>query len=180
MAWMLPLAAAGVSAMSAHYGSKHQNQMNAAEAQKQRDFQERMSNTAYQRGMADMKAAGLNPILAYSQGGASSPMGAKAQMENEITGPINTAMNYRRGLAEIDNLKSNNRKLEAEADLLKASIPQRETKAELWSTARDVVRGVKKVVDFKGQKMTPDQVKSYRKNVLPRGTKPRKEKFPWF
>lgn len=51
---------------------------NSAEAQAERDWQTEMSNTSYQRAMADMKAAGLNPVLAAKFGGASSGSGASA------------------------------------------------------------------------------------------------------
>lgn len=59
---------------------------NEHEAQKNRDFQERMSNTAYQRAKLDMEKAGLNPILAFRQGGSSTPSGSSAQSNASGTG----------------------------------------------------------------------------------------------
>lgn len=62
---------------------ERQYRFNAEEAQKQRDWQERMSNTAYQRQIADLKAAGLNPVLGYMNGqGATTPSGAAAAGAN--------------------------------------------------------------------------------------------------
>lgn len=51
---------------------------NSAEAQKQRDWEEFMSNTAYQRGVADMKAAGINPMVIAGAAQASTPSGNSA------------------------------------------------------------------------------------------------------
>lgn len=83
--------------------------LQAMQANKQMRFQRDMSNTSYQRAMDDMRAAGINPALAISQGGASTPGGAG--YNPDITNPIPEAQSAQ-NLQHI--IKQN--KVKAEAD----------------------------------------------------------------
>lgn len=72
---------AGIGRTFSAEQARLQHERNSLEAQKNRDFQERMSNTQYQRAIGDMMQAGLNPMLAYSQGGAGNVGGSTASSQ---------------------------------------------------------------------------------------------------
>ncbi|QCQ85069.1 DNA pilot protein [Blackfly microvirus SF02] len=103
-------------------GGVVQNAMNMGNAQDNRDFQEQMSNTAYQRGMADMKAAGLNPILAYQKGPASSPTGAPAVASNVGEAMVNSYNNSARTAADNERTDAETTKLGPATDLVKQEV----------------------------------------------------------
>ncbi len=84
----------GAGALST-LGSMASSAFNVNEAKKNRRFQERMSNTSYQRQAKDLEKAGLNRILALTKGGASTPTGAMAKVENPTEGLTTSAINYK-------------------------------------------------------------------------------------
>lgn len=114
-------APAVIAAGAALAGSLWANRGRRKEAQKDRNFQERMSSTSWQRGKADMMAAGINPALAYTQGGASAPSGAMAGVENVTEGAVSSAMQAKRLQEEVKLIRMQTVKTRQDANQAKTA-----------------------------------------------------------
>lgn len=158
---MLPaVAALGPSVLAGAanlLGGMQQNAANRSMSREQMAFQERMSGSAYQRAVADMRLAGINPMLAADSGGASSPGGASAQMENVISPAVSSAQHATRLREEIQMMRTQN-KLEI------GKIPLQAMDLQLRTAERDKIMAETGVIrsGVPGRLVGPENVQRVR------------------
>lgn len=119
----IPAAASLVGGLIGKSGQESANETNIALGREQMEFQERMSSSAYQRAVQDMQKAGLNPMLAYSQGGASTPVGSMPQVQNAAGAGLASAaqtMNTMQGMQQLELNKAQAERVRAETEKIKS------------------------------------------------------------
>lgn len=122
------LLGSGISAWSNYSSARQQNIMSRDVAREQMAFQERMSSTAHQREVEDLRKAGLNPILSAGGGGASSPAGAQPNIVGEIEGVASAAREIPRMLAELSAVRESTRKTKQDRKV--AEVAEKKLRSE--------------------------------------------------
>lgn len=125
------------------YGQSMFNQssaFNAAEAQKNRDFQQYNSNTQYQRAVGDLQSAGLNPMLAYTQGGAGTPTGSSASSSAPSAGTASGPGASGPATSRLENIFGPGVQSAAQAADIIATIRNKDATNDLISAQAEAAR----------------------------------------
>lgn len=139
----------------------------AWQANVSRDWQEHMSNTAYQRSTADMKAAGLNPMLAYHQGGASTPGGAMGTSAQAAPWQNPAGSFGATTAAQIRNMDANTDKTRAEEREIEDRRPTHEvTRDQLKQSIAESAMRIEEIIAHTSERdASAAQIKQQTENL---------------
>lgn len=111
---------AALSGAASLIGGAMANAQSVQAAREQMQFQERMRDTQYQAAVKDLQAAGLNPMLAYGNGGAAVPSGAMAQIKDAVGPAVNSAVDAYQKHQAVESAKTAQEQAQAEIAKTKA------------------------------------------------------------